>query len=211
MTYLLANPERILALLWQHIFLTIGSLILAFAIALPLGWLLYRHKKLAGPVLGVLGILYTIPSIALIIFLIPLFGLNRRSVIVALVVYCQVILVRNVIAGLESIDPAIFEAAQGMGMNTIQVAWQVQLPLALPVILAGLRIAAVVSVAIATLGAKFGAGGLGTLLFEGIAQAGRVDKIWLGAILVGLLALLVNRAILAVERHFTPQLQLKKA
>lgn len=211
MTYLLANPERVLILLWQHIFLTMGSLILASAIALPLGWLLYRHKKLAGPVLGVLGILYTIPSIALIIFLIPLFGLNKRSVIVALVIYCQVILVRNVMAGLESIDPAILEAAQGMGMNTMQVAWQVQLPLALPVTLAGLRIAAVVSVAIATLGAKFGAGGLGTLLFEGIAQAGRVDKIWLGAILVGLLALLINRGILALEHHFTPQLQLKKA
>ena len=117
MTYLLSNPERVLLLLWQHVVLTIGSLMIASAIALPLGWLLYRKKKLAGPVLGVLGILYTIPSIALIIFLIPLFGLNERSVIIALVVYCQVILVRNVIAGLESIDPAILEAAQGMGMN----------------------------------------------------------------------------------------------
>jgi len=211
MTYLLSNPDRILLLLGQHILLTFGSLSLAFIIALPLGWLLYRHKRWAPPVLGVLGILYTIPSIALIIFLIPIFGLNDRSVIVALVVYCQVILVRNVIAGLESIDPAILEAARGMGMNTMQIAWHVQLPLALPVILAGLRIAAVVSVAIATLGAKFGSGGLGSLLFEGIAQAGRVDKIWLGAILVGLLAFTINRIILSLERHFTPQLQLEKA
>ena len=210
MTYLLSNPERVLSLLWQHTVLTIGSLLLAFAIALPLGWLLYRKKNLAGPILGVLGILYTIPSIALIIFLIPLFGLNERSVIIALVVYCQVILVRNVIAGLESIDPAILEAAQGMGMNTSQIAWRVQLPLALPVILAGVRIAAVVSVAIATLGAKFGAGGLGTLLFDGIAQAGRYDKIWLGAILVGLLAFTINRVVLSLERRFTPQLQLQK-
>ena len=211
MTYLLSNPDRILALVGQHIVLTLGSLLIAFTIALPLGWLLYRKKKLAGPVLGILGILYTVPSIALIIFLIPLFGLNQRSVIVALVVYCQVILVRNVIAGLESIDPAILEAARGMGMNTNQIAFQVQLPLAMPVILAGLRIAAVVSVAIATLGAKFGAGGLGTLLFDGIAQAGRYDKIWLGAILVAILAFIVNRGILALERRFTPQLHLKKA
>ena len=211
MTYLISYPEKVLALVGQHIVLTLGSLLISFAIALPLGWLLYRNKKLAGPVLGILGILYTIPSIAMIIFLIPLFGLNQRSVIVALVIYCQVILVRNVIAGLESITPAILEAARGMGMNTGQIAFQVQLPLAMPVILAGLRIAAVVSVAIATLGAKFGAGGLGTLLFDGIAQAGRYDKIWLGAILVAILAFIVNRGILALERRFTPQLQLKNA
>ena len=202
-----------MSLLWQHIFLTHRLLDSGICHSPAAGcWLLYRNKKAVRACIWGRSV-SSIPSpvLLLIIFLIPLFGLNRRSVIVALVVYCQVILVRNVIAGLESIDPAILEAAQGMGMNTLQVAWQVQLPLALPVILAGLRIAAVVSVAIATLGAKFGAGGLGTLLFEGIAQAGRVDKIWLGAILVGLLALLVNRAILAVERHFTPQLQLKKA
>jgi osmoprotectant transport system permease protein len=133
--------------------------------------------------------------------------LNARSVIVALVVYCQIILVRNVLAGLDSIDPAILEAARGMGMNSWQIAWRVQLPLALPVILAGMRIAGVVAVAIATVGAKFGAGGLGTLLFDGIAQAGRTDKILTGGLLVGVLAFLLNRALLALEHRFTPQIQ----
>ncbi|NMB89084.1 MAG: ABC transporter permease [Chloroflexi bacterium] len=187
--------------------MTALALAIASGIALPLGWLLFYHRRLAGPVLGVLGILYTIPSIALIIFLIPFFGLNARSVIVALVVYCQIILVRNVLAGLDSIDPAILEAARGMGMNSWQIAWRVQLPLALPVILAGMRIAGVVAVAIATVGAKFGAGGLGTLLFDGIAQAGRTDKILTGGLLVGVLAFLLNRALLALEHRFTPQIQ----
>ncbi len=205
MTYLIGNWSFVLGLLWQHIVLTGGSLLIASAIALPLGWLLYARRRLIGPVLGVLGIIYTIPSIALIIFLIPFFGLNARSVLAALVLYCQVVLVRNVLAGLEGIDPAVLEAARGMGMDFWQEAWQVQLPLALPVILAGARIAAVVSVAIATVGAKFGAGGLGTLLFDGIAQ-NRMDKIWLGAILVGLLALTINQGLSRLERRFAPHL-----
>jgi osmoprotectant transport system permease protein len=175
-TFLLNNPGVIARLTGQHIALTGGSLLIAIVIALPLGWLLYIRPRLAGPVLGVLGVIYTIPSIALIIFLIPFFGLNARSVMVALVLYCQVILVRNVLVGLQGIDPAVLEAARGMGMNDRQIALKVQFPLAVPVIVAGLRIAAVVSVAIATLGAKFGAGGLGTLLFDGIAQAGRPHR-----------------------------------
>jgi osmoprotectant transport system permease protein len=208
MRFLLTNPQVVLRLLLEHIELTGLSLLIAALIALPLGWLLYNHRWLAGPVLGLLGVIYTIPSIALIIFFIPFFGLNARSVLVALVLYCQIILVRNVLAGLESIDPAILEAARGMGMNSWQITWRVQLPLALPVILAGMRIAGVVSLSIATIGAKFGAGGLGTLLFDGIAQAGRFDKIWLGGLLVGGLALLLNRSLLILERKYTPQLQI---
>ena len=92
---------------------------------------------------------------------------------------------RNIVAGLTGIDPAIIEAARGMGMNTWQTWWRVQIPLALPVILAGVRIAAVVCIGIATIGAKFNAGGLGVLLFQGISQGGRADKIWAGALLVG--------------------------
>jgi osmoprotectant transport system permease protein len=208
MRYLLNYPDVVLGLLWQHILITVTALSIAALIALPLGWLLQRRQRLEGPVLSVLGVIYTIPSIALIIFLIPIFGLNARSVIVALVLYCQVVLVRNTIAGLKGIDPAVLEAARGMGMNVWQAAWQVQLPLALPVILAGVRLAAVVSVAIMTLGAKFGAGGLGVLLFDGIAQA-RTDKIWLGGIIVGLLALAINFSLQRLERRFTPQLHLK--
>lgn len=202
MQYLLNNWDVVLGLALEHLSLTVSALVISLLIALPVGWLLHSRPRLAGPVMGVLGILYTIPSIALIILLLPFFGLNERSVIVALILYCQVILVRNVITGLEGIDPAVMEAARGMGMNTWQLAYRVQLPLALPVILAGLRVAAVVAVAIATIGARFGAGGLGVLLFDGIAQAGRYDKIWIGTIGVGLLALAFSRGVWLVERRF---------
>lgn len=202
MNYLLNNWPVVLTRLIEHMGLTVAALALASLIALPLGWLLHRRRRLAGLVLGVLGLLYTIPSIAMIIFLIPLLGLNARAVIVALVIYCQVILVRNVLAGLEGVSADALEAARGMGMNRWQIAYRVQLPLALPVILAGLRIAAVAAVAIATIGARFGSGGLGVLLFEGIAQAGRMDKIWIGGLGVALLALAINRGLLAVERRF---------
>jgi osmoprotectant transport system permease protein len=201
MNYLINYWDVILARLMEHIGVTLTALLISTAIALPLGWLLHRYQRLAGPVLGMLGILYTIPSIALIIILLPFFGLNPRSVIVALVIYSQVILVRNVIAGLESIDPAVIEAARGMGMSPLQIALRVQLPLALPVILAGLRVAAVVAVAIATIGARFGSGGLGVLLFEGIAQAGRIDKIWIGTISVALLALVISRGLTLLEQR----------
>jgi len=208
MRYLLNYPDIVLRLLGQHLQITLAALALAALIGLPLGWLIYRRRWLAGPVLGVLGVIYTIPSIALIIFLIPVFGLNWRAVMAALVLYCQVVLVRNTLAGLRGIDPAVTEAARGMGMSGWQSAWKVQFPLALPVILAGVRLAAVVSVAITTVGAKFGAGGLGVLLFDGIAQ-NRMDKIWLGGILVGLLALAINLGLQRLERRFTPQMHLK--
>jgi len=203
MDYLITHWTEVLRLAAEHLGITVAALLISTMIALPLGWLLDFRRRLAGPVMGVLGVLYTIPSIAMIIFLIPLFGLNARAVIVALVIYCQVILVRSVLAGLHGIDPAVLEAARGMGMGLWQLAWRVQLPLALPVILAGLRVAAVVAVAIATIGARFGSGGLGVLLFDGIAQAGRLDKIWAGGLGVGLLAMAVNQSLRVVERRFS--------
>ncbi|MBN1486111.1 MAG: ABC transporter permease, partial [Anaerolineae bacterium] len=178
---------------------------------LPLTLLILRYKNLAPLVLGVLGVLYTIPSIALVILLVPVFGLNATSIIVALVVYTQAILVRNFVTGFEGINPALLEAARGMGMSSFQIWWRVQLPLALPVMLAGIRIALVVSVAIAALGAKFGAGGLGKLLFEGVTQAGRYDKIWAGALSVSLLALVLNWGLIALEKVFSLETRIKRA
>lgn len=200
MNYLLNNLDYILQLTFRHFQLAILPVGIAFLIALPLGWLINRFPRLSSLLIPLNNILYTIPSIAMMIFLIPFFGLNARSVMAALVIYSQIILLRNILAGFKSIDPSIIEAARGMGMNRLQIALKIQIPIALPVILAGVRLASVISVAIATIGAKFGAGGLGVLLFEGIAQAGRMDKIWIGAIFVGLLALLFNRGILEIEK-----------
>jgi osmoprotectant transport system permease protein len=200
MSYILKHPGTVWSLLLAHLGMTILTLAIAILIALPLALLITRYRWFNLPILGSLGILYTIPSLALIILLIPIFGLNVRSVIVAMVMYTQVILVRSLVVGLQSIPSSVLEAARGMGMNPWQRWWQIQVPLTLPIFLAGLRVAAVVAIAIATIGAKFGAGGLGTLLFEGIAQAGRFDKIWAGAIAVALLAFTLNGLLLTLER-----------
>jgi osmoprotectant transport system permease protein len=208
MTYIINNPDVILELLWEHVYLTVGSLAIAILIALPLGYLIYGRERLSTTVMGVLGVLYVIPSLVLMILLLPLLGLNARTVMVALVIYCQIILVRNVVAGLSSIDPSIIEAATGLGMTSWQRFVRVQLPLALPVIVAGIRLAAIVATSIATVGALFGAGGLGTLLFNGISQ-GRYDKIVAGAIMVALLAAVLNWSLQYAEHRLDKVAQLE--
>ena len=199
MAYLLNNPGDVAMLLLQHIQMTGITLLIAILVAVPIALFVNRYRWLEIPVIGFLGILYTIPSLALIIFLIPVFGLNATSVVVAMVLYTQVILVRNLTVGLAGIDPTVLEAARGMGMSQWQCWWWVQVPLVLPVFIAGVRIAAVVAIAIATIGAKFNAGGLGKLLFEGI-QTNRLDKIWVGSIAVALLAFAVNGFLLWLEQ-----------
>lgn len=209
MSYLLENPNIMLRLLWQHLQMTTYTLVGAIALSVPIAWAIYTLPSLRKPVMGVLSAFYTIPSLALIILLVPLFGLNQWSVIVAMVMYTQVILVRNLLVGLESIAPAILEAASGMGMSFWQRWWMVQVPLVIPLFLAGVRLSSIVAIAIATIGAKFGAGGLGTLLFEGIAQSGRYDKIWAGAIAVSLLAFAFNGGFLLLECYTNPLKRMK--
>jgi osmoprotectant transport system permease protein len=203
MKYIVDNPDIVRGLLLRHLQITAIALAFALAIALPLGLLVNRFRWLAVPIVGTLGILYTIPSLALIILLIPAFGLGSKPVIIALIIYAQIILVRNILVGLQSVSPAMLEAARGMGMNAWQMWWRVQFPLALPIMLAGLRIAAVVVIGIAAIGAKFGAGGLGRLLFDGISGE-RYDKIWAGAIAVSALAFVVNGLLLLLERACDP-------
>ena len=200
MRYIFNNPDIILKLLWEHIVLAIGALLIATVIAIPLGYYIHGKQKLTTVVLGILGTLYTIPSLVLMILLLPLFGLNATTVVVALVIYCQIILVRNVIAGLDAIEPGIMEAAQGMGMTRAQQFIQIQLPLILPVLIAGMRLSVVVATAIATVGAMFGAGGLRTLLFNGISQ-GRFDKIIAGSLTVSLLAIVFNLSLQYLEKR----------
>jgi len=203
-SYIIKNPSIVWGLLLQHLQMTSLALLIGVVVALPLSLLITRYRWLNVPVMGILGTLYTVPSLALIILLVPIFGLSSNSVIVAMAIYTQVILVRNVTVGLQSIKPEILEAARGMGMNSWQRWWRVQVPLITPIFLAGLRLAAIVGIAIATIGAKFGAGGLGVLLFDGIAQAGRYDKIWAGAIAVAVLAFVINGALLALEWASNP-------
>jgi osmoprotectant transport system permease protein len=203
MSYILQNPEIVGGLLLRHMEMTFFALLAGFAVALPLGSLVHRYQALSSPVFGILGVIYTIPSLALIILLLPWFGLGPVSVTIALFLYAQVILVRNVTAGLNAVNPALIEVAQSLGMNTLQRWWRIQLPLALPAILTGIRLAGVTAVGIAAIGAKFGAGGLGQLLFEGIAQTGRYDKIWAGSIGLAVLAITINQAFIVLEKKVT--------
>ena len=204
MNYLFHNLGRIAGLFFEQFWLCALALAAALLIALPLAWILFDHPRLSRPVLSTLGILYTIPSIALIILLVPTFGLNNTSVFIALVLYCQVLLVRNFLAGLRNIPAEIREAALGMGMNRWQLAFQIEFSLALPVLIAGVRIAAVVTISIATVGAKFGSGGLGVLLFEGISQY-RMDKLWIGTLAISILAVGAYSGLKRLESFFARQ------
>ena len=193
------------ALAAQHVGLVLVSTALAVAAGLPLGIALARRPRLAKPVLGAASVVQTIPSLALFGFLIPLpliGGIGARTAIVALVVYALLPILRNTHAGITSVDPAIVEAAIGLGMTPRQRLRSVELPLALPVVLAGVRIAAVVSIGLATIAAAVGAGGLGVLIYRGIATVD--DRLILaGAVPAAALALVVDGFLGLLERRWS--------
>lgn len=198
MSYLIENPGQVLRLLGEQLWLTVAALTLAALIALPLGVLATRNRRVRGPLLAILGIIYTIPSLALFVLLIPLLGLGFVPALIALVAYAQIILVRNITVGLLGVDAAVLEAARGIGMTVWQCFWRVEIPLASPVILAGVRVAVLTTISIGTLAAFINAGGLGTLLFMGVSQS-HPDKIIAGAIGVTALALAANALMRALE------------
>lgn len=201
--YFWERRGEILALTGEHLVLVAVSTLLAVAIGVPLGVLLTRRPRLSRPVLGFAGIVQTVPSLALFGFLIPLpliGGIGARTAIVALIVYALLPILRNTHAGILSVDPAVAEAAMGLGMTPRQRLWWIELPLALPVVLAGVRIATVISIGLATIAAAIGAGGLGVLIYRGIAV---VDNrlILAGAVPAALLALSVDAVLGFVERR----------
>jgi len=206
MPYFFSNGPRLAELFGQHLYLTLVSLGLALLIGLPLGVLLHRTPPLRGPLLGLFSVLYTVPSLSLLVLLIPFTGLSATTAIIALVIYAQLVLVRNTLAGLDGVDRAIVEAAKGMGMSSWQRLGRVELPLAAPVILAGVRVAAVSTVGIAAIAAFINAGGLGVLLFEGV-RTSNYDKIVAGAVAISLLAIAINWGLRAVERRLEVRVQ----
>mgnify|MGYP002336450012 CR=1 FL=1 len=192
--YLFENFEFVWPRVVEHVTLSGLSLLIALLISLPLGLALSRAQRLATPVLVALGLLYTIPSFALFAFLVPFAGIGQYPAIVALSAYALVVLVRNNMVAFMSVDPAVKEAARGMGMTARQQLFLVQLPLGLPIILAGVRVAAVAALSITTIGAAIGAGGLGVLIFEGIRTING-DRIIAGTIVIAALALAVDRGL----------------
>ena len=200
---MMRNRAEILTLAVEHLTLVSAGMIIAVAIGVPLGIVVTRKAKLGRLILGATNIVQTVPSLALFGFLIPvpvLGGIGSRTAIVALSLYALLPIVRNTHAGLAGVDPATLEAARGMGMTEMQILWQVQIPLSLGVILAGIRVAAVTSVGIATIAAAIGAGGLGTYIFRGLSMV-NYQVILIGAIPVALLALLADGLLGWAERR----------
>lgn len=168
--YVSTHIPELLAAGREHLLLTVASVLLAVLVAFPLAVLVRRYRVLMGPVLTISGVLYTIPALALISLLWPVFGLSPMTVILALALYALLVVLRNTVVGLDEVDPAVVDAARGMGMGRRGILWRVEVPLALPTIIAGIRIATVSTVGLVTIGALVGYGGFGGLILSGFQQ-----------------------------------------
>ncbi|WP_339267275.1 ABC transporter permease [Paenibacillus sp. FSL R5-0744] len=187
-----------------HMQLVLLSMLFAIIVGIALGIMITRVKPLKGITLGAAGILQTIPSLAMLGFMIPLFGIGMKTAVVALFLYSLLPIIRNTYTGITDVDPSIVEAARGMGMKSWQILFRVQLPLALSVIMAGIRTAAVINVGTATLAAFIGAGGLGEFIFLGIQR--NIEALTLlGAIPAAILALVLDYLLGLLERLTTPK------
>ena len=205
--FILQNRSQVLELTLQHLWLVGFSTVLAMLVGIPLGIAIAHRPRLNKPVLASANIIQTIPSLALFGFLLPVPWLGERAdrlAILALILYALLPMIRNTYTGIRGVDPAVVEAGRGMGLTDRQLLFQVELPLALSVILSGVRVAVVISVGLATIAAAIGAGGLGEFIFRGLAM---VDNrvILAGAIPAAVLALLADLSVGWLERRLRPR------
>jgi osmoprotectant transport system permease protein len=202
--FLQGNWQDILTLMGEHLMLVLISTSIAVAIGIPVGILLSRRPRLRTPVLGLANVMQTVPSLALFGFLIPLpfiGGIGARTAIVALVLYALLPVIRNTVTGILGVERSVREAAVAMGMTDRQILWQVELPLAMSVILTGVRVAVVISVGVATIAAAVGAGGLGTFIFRGLRQYDN-RLLLAGAVPAALMALAADFGLGLLEKRF---------
>jgi len=201
------NKGEIAQLTFEHLWIVAISTALAIVIGIPLGILITRKPALHNPVLVTANIIQTIPSLALFGFLLPAPWIGERAgrlAILALTLYSLLPLIRNTYTGIRGVDRAVLEAARGMGLTDWQLLYKVELPLAASVVLAGIRTAVVISVGLATIAAAIGAGGLGELIFRGLAMVNNA-VILAGAVPAALMALIADALLGFLERRFTPQ------
>ena len=187
------------ARLAQHLLIVGIALVVAFAIAVPLGVLAARDDRVRGPLLAVLGIVYTLPSLAVFALLIPVFGLGLVTTEIALVGYAQMILVRNIVTGLRAVPAPMRDAARGLGMTEAQIFWKIDAPQAFPLVIGGLRLATVATISIATLAGKIDAGGLGAMLFAGLDRDDP-SLIVTGSLAAAALAIVADAILRQIER-----------
>jgi osmoprotectant transport system permease protein len=200
----------ILTATWQHILLSLLAIFWAVVISVPLGIGLTHYRKMAGTVLGIASIFQTIPSLALLGFMIPLFGIGSLPAIIAMVLYALLPILRNTYTGILEVNASLLEVGRGMGMTGFQMLKMVKLPLARPMIFAGIRTATVMTIGLATLAAFIGGGGLGDLILRGISMA-NTGMILAGAIPAAILAILFDILLAWVDRSVTPKgLRLRK-
>lgn len=202
--YVTEYSEELIEAGKQHVLLTVASVALAMVVAIPLALLVRRYRRMEGAVLGLSGVLYTIPSLALISLLWPVFGLSPATVVVALAVYALLVMLRNILVGLDGVPADVVDAARGMGMGRRSTLLRVELPLALPTILAGVRIATVSTVGMVTIGALVGYGGFGQLILSGFQQNFYHAQIATATICCVLLAMVFEFLLLGLQRGLTP-------
>lgn len=203
--FLQQNWNELLTLIWQHLSLVVISTLVAVVVGIPTGILLSRKKSLRNPVLGIANVMQTIPSLALFGFLIPLpfiGGIGARTAIVALVLYSLLPIIRNTVTGILGVDQNVREAAVAMGMTDGQILWQVEIPLAMSVILTGVRVAMVIAIGVTTIAAAVGAGGLGVYIFRGLRQYDN-NLLLAGAVPAALMALLADFSLGLLEKRFS--------
>lgn len=203
-TYVQTHWTELVVACQEHIMLTVGAVLLAIIIAVPLAAIIRRSPSLSGPILGLSGVLYTIPSLALISLLWPVFGLSPWTVIIALAVYALLVVLRNIVVGLQQVPPDVLDAARGMGLTHRQVLTKVSIPLAMPTILAGIRIATVSTVGLVTIGALVGYGGFGSLILSGFALNSWHAEIMAGTLGCVLLAVVFELLLQGLQRLVTP-------
>ena len=200
--YVRSRRSELQDALTQHITLTVLAVLLGLALAIPLA-VLARRLHLSQPLLGAATVIYTIPSVALFSFFIPFTGISQTTVVIGLVLYSLTVLVRNALAGLDAVSDDVREAARGMGMGALRMMLRVELPLAVPAIMAGVRIATVSTVALTTVGGIINFGGLGNLIFLGLNSEFR-SQVLTASILCVVLAIAADVALLGVQRVITP-------
>jgi osmoprotectant transport system permease protein len=202
-SWISGHVDVITAALSQHIQLTLIAVVLGLLIAVPLGLVAWRSRLLRGPIFSLTGILYTIPSLALFSFLLPFTGLTILTAEIGLVSYTLLILVRNIVVGLNSVPDDVREAARGMGYRPLAELARIDLPLAIPAILAGVRIATVTTIGLVTVTALIGEGGLGSLIYDGLLRDFKTPLV-VGTVLSVALAVVADLSLAGVQRLITP-------
>ena len=207
--FIASQGSEVIRLLWEHIYMSLISLGLGVIVAVPLGIFLSQVPKVANVVISIVSVLQTVPTLALLALMIPFLGVGKVPAIVALFIYSLLPILRNTYLGMSNVNPDLLDAAKGMGLKRMQIIRQVQLPLAVPVIMAGIRLSTVYVIAWTTLASYIGGGGLGDMIFNGL-NLFRPDLILGGTIPVTILAVIVDLVMARIEERVTPTTSSKK-